>query len=103
MKIFSLRRSFTTTVILMAFSIGLPLMAQFRVRVVTPGTTFNTEGAVAPGVVQDVPGGRRFRARAGSLLKVRAVMRIPAGMCMTARNFSNEPARPRNRRPPGTS
>jgi hypothetical protein len=63
----------------MAFSIGLPLIAQLRFRVVTPGTTFNTEGAVAPGVVQDVPGGRRFRARAGSLLKLRAVMRIPAG------------------------
>jgi len=79
MKIFSLRRSFTTTVILMAFSIGVPLIAQLRVRVVTPGTTFNTEGAVAPGVVQNVPGGRRFRGRAGSLLKLRAVMRIPAG------------------------
>ena len=79
MKIFSLRRSFATTVILMAFSIGVPLIAQLRVRVVTPGTTFNTEGAVAPGVVQNVPGGRRFRGRAGSLLKLRAVMRIPAG------------------------
>ena len=79
MKIFSLRRSFATTVILIAFSIGLPLIAQLHFRVVTPGTTFNTERAVAPGVVQDVPGGRRFRGTAGSLLKLRAVMRIPAG------------------------
>ena len=79
MKIFLLRRSFATTIILMAFSIGMPLIAQLRVRVVTPGGTFNTEGTVAPGVVQDVSGGRRFRGRAGSLLKLRAVMRMPAG------------------------
>jgi Tachylectin len=102
MKIFSLRRSFATTVILMAFSIGLPLIAQLRVRVVTPGTTFNTEGAVAPGVVQDVPGGRRFRGRAGSLLKVRAVMRIPAGnradMQRLVVHFRTNPGGPRLRK-----
>ena len=102
MKIFSLRRSFATIVILMAFSIGLPLMAQFRVRVVTPGTTFNTEGAVAPGVVQDVPGGRRFRGRAGSLLKMRAVMRIPAGnraeMQRLVVHFRTNPGGPRLRK-----
>ena len=77
MKIISLRRSFYLAVFLMAFSIAAPLIAQTRVRVETPGTAFNPEGAVAPGVVQDVSGGRRFRGRAGALLKLRAVLRMP--------------------------
>lgn len=103
MKTFSLRRSFALAVFLMAFSIGLPLIAQTRVRVVTPGTAFNTEGSVAPGVVQDVPGGRRFRGRAGALLKLRAVMRIPAASAADPKmqrlvvHFRTNPGGPRLR------
>jgi hypothetical protein len=102
MKIFSLYRSFATTVILMAFSVGVPLIAQLHVRVVTPGTTFNSERTVAPGVIQDVPGGRRFRGPAGSLLKLRAVMRIPAGsqaeMQRLVIHFRTSPGGPRLRK-----
>ena len=78
MKILTMRHSFAVAAFLLALSIGPPLIAQTRVRVNTPGTTFSPEGPVAPGVVQDGAGGRRFRGKAGELLMLRAVLRMPS-------------------------
>ena len=71
------QRHFATAAFLLAFFIGAPLMAQTPVRVNTPGTAFTPEGTGNQVVVDDVPGGRRFRGKADALLKLRAVLRMP--------------------------
>jgi len=72
-----IQRHFATAAFLLSFSIAAPFMAQTSVRVNTPGTAFTPEGSGNQVVVDDVPGGRRFRGKADALLKLRAVLRMP--------------------------
>ncbi len=71
------RPSLALALFLLALSVVPNVQAQLPVRVDTPGRAFVPEGVVAPGMVEDVPGGRRFRAKPGALLRLRATLNVP--------------------------
>jgi len=77
MKLHMTQHHVTIAAFLLVSAIGAPLMAQTPVRVNMPGTAFTPEGSGSQVVVDDVPGGRRFRGKADALLKLRAVLRMP--------------------------
>lgn len=75
MKFLTIQRQVTLAAFVFLFSAS-PLLAQVPVRVTTPGNAFTLEGS--SGQVDDVTGGRRFRGKAGALLKLRALVRMPS-------------------------
>lgn len=62
-------------IVLVAIWVPLPAQDTGSIRLRTPGTAF--QPAIRGVSVDDVPGGRRFRAKPGELIRVWAKLRIP--------------------------